>query len=285
MNKIKKRIGVIGIALALLIVLPTIAYAHTIEDEQKLAAKTGITVQQVDALIDSGYTLNEIEKLNPSQVDFILQQGMTTLEKQAYNAAKTIGNGAVFATAPSNFNCVASVPDGGGTDEWFHSNANTTESTINTVVADAKSIAQSIFDSSAGYPTIRSSYYLFGEWGEDPGREKWCHEGIDMQHATQTTASVYSPISGYVTRSSTSGKYVNIYNSDLGITVNIQHLDHLDGTDTLVEGSYVFEGQYLGNQNTTNRHVHLQVCNHEECTSVHTGQDLNLECVRPYDYL
>jgi len=316
------------------------AYAAAVEAEQNAAQRAGITMEQVDALIDMGYISEEIEAMTPAQVDSILTKDLTPAEKEAYyrakasmtpfsvtaeapagytaveaeqNAAQRAGITmeqmdsiltkdltpaekeayyrakasmtpfSVTAEAPAGYTYVAAVPDG-GSDEWFHPDVDTTERTINSVISGAKSIAQTIFNTTASYSTIRYSYYyLCGEWGEDAGRENWCHEGIDMKHATNATAAVYSPISGYVSKSSTSGKYVNIYNASLGITVNIQHLNNLDGT--LVEGSYVKAGQFLGNQNTSDGHVHLQVCTHTECASVHSGRDLDLICTRPDRYI
>lgn len=284
MKKLLKNIASLTLAISLICAMPVFAFASASQDEQLTALKTGLSLQQIDALIDNGYILSEIETLTPAQVDYILTKDLTAAEKEIYFNAKKIIS--IFATsAPAGYTKVASVPDNGGTDEWFHPNVNTTETTINTVVSGAKSIAKTIFNTTSTYPTIRYSYYLCGEWGEDAGRENWCHEGIDMRHTTSSTASVYSPISGYVSKSSTSGKYVNIYNENLGITVNIQHLDNVAGTGALVEGSYVSKGQFLGNQNTTDNHVHLQICTHSECTEVHSGRNLDLSCVRPDLYI
>lgn len=255
-------------------------YMNTAQQEQQIASRIGVSSQQVDALMDRGYMLEEIERMTPEIVDSILTAGLTAEELAHYYRARN-GNSAyaLTATAPSGYTKVVTVPNSGGSNEWFHPDVDTTEDTIDEVVSGAESIAERVFDSTTN--TIRSSYYLCGEWGEDPGYENWCHEGIDMQNRTVSTASVYSPISGYVSKSSTSGKYVNIYNEELGITVNFQHLNNVDGTGDLVEGSYVEEGQYLGNQNTTDNHVHMQVCTHTECTSVHSGRDLTLHCERP----
>lgn len=301
----KKKIVSIALAFSVLVALPTFAAnSDTVTDEvgqeneyhwdlerwlqlrQEASDRARIALWQVDSMVDRGYIPEEIAEMTSEQVDEILTRDLDEEGKAAYyqKKADTMALSAK-ATAPSGYTYIENVPDNGGSAEWFHPDVNTTESTINSVVAGAKSIAQTIFKTTASYSTICYSYYLCGEWGEDTGRENWCHEGIDMQHTTKTTAAVYSPISGYVSKSSTSGKYVNIYNAALGITVNIQHLNNLDGTGTLVEGSYVEAGQYLGNQNTTDCHVHLQVCTHTECTVVHSGRDLNLECERPDLYL
>lgn len=257
-----------------------LTYTNTAQLEQQIARRIGVSSQQVDALMDRGYMLEEIEHMTPEIVDSILTVGLTAEELASYYRTRNGSSAyALTATAPSGYTKVVTVPNGGGSNEWFHPDVDTTEDTIDEVVLGAESIAERVFDSTTN--TIRSSYYLCGEWGEDPGVENWCHEGIDMQNRTVSTANVYSPISGYVSKSSTSGKYVNIYNEELGITVNFQHLNNVDGTGDLVEGSYVEEGQYLGNQNTTDNHVHMQVCTHTECTSVHSGRDLTLHCERP----
>ncbi len=282
----KTRLFIMTLLLLVTVAAQNRAYAAAVEAEQNAAQRAGITMEQVDALIDMGYIPEEIEAMTPAQVDSILTKDLTPAEKEAYYRAKaSMTPFSVTAEAPAGYTYVAAVPDG-GSDEWFHPDVDNTERTINSVISGAKSIAQTIFNTTAFYSTIRYSYYyLCGEWGEDAGRENWCHEGIDMKHATNATAAVYSPISGYVSKSSTSGKYVNINNASLGITVNIQHLNNLDGTGTLVEGSYVKAGQFLGNQNTSDGHVHLQVCTHTECASVHSGRDLDLICTRPDWYI
>ena len=67
----------------------------------------------------------EIETLTPAQVDYILTKDLTAAEKEIYFNAKKIIS--IFATsAPAGYTKVASVPDNGGTDEWFHPNVNTT---------------------------------------------------------------------------------------------------------------------------------------------------------------
>jgi len=113
-----------------------------------------------------------------------------------------------------------------------------------------------------------------------------------LKNALTPTASVYSSIAGIVTKSSTSGKYVSIYNSDLGITMNFQHLNNIDGTGVLLEGQRVVHLQKLGNQNTTNGHIHIQVCNDGsvdnqsgKCTTIHSGSNLDLVCIKPYQYI
>lgn len=284
----------LGLIIAMLFITSSLSFAiaqdesfkkdDALATEQNISTQKGFSMFQIDALIDKGYTYDEISEMSIETVNNILTKDLDMDEIAKYNAANEKNLG-ITATAPNEYTCVASVPDGGGTNEWFHPNANTTENTISNIVNSAKAGAQNIFDSSYTYPNLRYSYYLFGEWGEDPGYENWCHEGVDMKHAVTSTASVYSPISGVVSKSSSSGKYVNIYNSSLGITMNFQHLNDVQGTTTLAEGEPVEAGQYLGKQNTTDQHVHVQVCSHSNCTSVHSGRDLTLNCISPYSYI
>ncbi len=296
----KRKIATMIISIIMVLCSMTFAYA-TDESAQKLtdpkAIEKNISEQkhfalfQIDALVDKGYTYDEISKMTLDQANSILTKELNAEELARYNTAITaIKNGAspdsILSTPPSGYTCVASVPDGGGTDEWFHPNVNTTDSTISGIVSDAKAGARKIFkNSTLNYPNIQYSYYLCGEWGEDPGYENWCHEGVDLKNAVSPTAAAYSPISGVVSLSSTSGKYVNIYNSSLQITMNFQHLNNIDGTGALLEGKSVSSGQYLGNQNTSDGHVHVQVCSHPNCQSVHSGRDLTLNCIKPYQYI
>lgn len=249
--------------------------------EQKIANKLDISLEIVDALIDKGFILEEISNMSKPQISKILSDNPILLNslnnislwKSAINATKS--------TAPTGYTLVSYVPNGGGSDEWFHPNATTTSSNINTICGYAKTLAHKVFKTNLDFPSIRYSYYLFGEWGET-GYENWCHEGVDLKHATNSTANVYSTISGVVTKSSTSGGYVNIYSSEFNKTVNFQHLSGVDGTGKLLEGEYVNAGDFLGRQNTNDNHVHTQVCSHFSCTTIHSGRDLNLICVKPY---
>ncbi|BAE84439.1 hypothetical protein DesLBE_4831 [Desulfitobacterium sp. LBE] len=254
--------------------------------EEQIAQEKDFYLWQIDALIDSGYTYDEISKMTIEEVDKILTKDLNEEELARYNAAKEPGVKAIAATAPAGYTRVAIVPDGGGTDEYFHPSVNTTDSTIAGIVADAKLGCKKIFDTTYNYPSITYANYLSGEWGEDPGRENWCHEGIDIAHKVYTTAAAYSPRgNGVVTLSSTSGKYVNIWFPSLGVTMNFQHLNDIDGTGALLEGEPVDLMQFLGRQNTTDAHVHVQTCTHYKCTQVHSGRELNYECVKPYAYI
>ncbi len=241
---------------------------------------------QIDVLIDSGYTYDEISKMTTEEVDKILTKGLNEEELASYNAAKESEAEAIAATPPAGYTIVATVPDGGGTNEYFNPAVNTTENTIASIIADAKLGCKKIFDTTYNYPNVTYANYLSGECGEDPGRESWCHEGVDLAHKVYAIAAAYSPRgNGVVTLSSTSGKYVNIWFPSLGVTMNFQHLNDLDSTGTLLEGQPVNLMQFLGRQNTTDAHVHVQTCTHNQCTQIHSGRELNYECVKPYAYI
>lgn len=66
--------------------------------------------------------------------------------------------------------------------------------------------------------------------------------------------------------------------------MNFQHITDVDGLGTLQEGNTVSVGQYLGKQSTSNSYVLVQVCDHNSCTSVHSGRDVSLICIEPYGY-
>lgn len=156
---------------------------------------------------------------------------------------------------------------------------------INGIVLSAKEICRSLFQVSLSHPDIHYSYYLWGEWGEIAGRETWCHEGVDFRNIVTSTAPAYNLRRGYVQKSSISGKYVNIWDPFRNTTVNYQHLNSIDGLGALREGQFVDYLQFLGNQNTTDTHVHVQVCGHGACQEIHSGKDLNLIRINPYSAL
>lgn len=261
--------------------------------EEGISEKTGLTLWQIDALIDSGITYDAIGKMTLDEANDILTKDLNKEELEQYYLA--LEEQLLRAIHPDGYTGVANVPEAGGSDEWFHPNANTTENTISSTVVLARLAANKVFYGNTGtnysYPNLLYTYYLFGEWGEIPGRENWCHEGLDMVNNLDSTAAAYAsgPASGVVVYSSTSGKMVSIYYAGINKTINYQHLNNIDGTGVLREGQTVQPYQYLGNQNTTDKHVHVQVMDGrvEGAISLnyYSGQDLNLQSIIPYSYV
>jgi len=287
-------------ALVLIVVLSLLAHftgdVHamltTLTDES-LAAATGLAPFQVDALIDSGYIAEEILRLSPTQVDKILLRDLTPAESARYRAAveafqagdRAVPTSSVELTVNpiEDWPCVSVVPDGGGYNEYFHPNSNTNESNIAAKVGYAKTGCRRLFKVSYNYPSIRYSYYLHGEWGEDPGKETHVHEGVDLRNAVTSAAPVYCIWSGTVTHVNPTLKRVNIALSGCSATMNYQHVTGI----SVSLGQQVYYGQQLGTQSTTDAHVHVQVCSHSNCGVVHSSTDAGmvLTCVSPYFWL
>lgn len=278
---------------------------------QKIAKDAGLHRNQVVELFALGYTEDKIRMMDMEEADKILTEGMSYEELSMYYThiaprafseyvdkfpndyfppqSKSVnGYCADCGYTPSskvNWNH-ATATGGYGGDGCFHEDSGTIQSNINSKCYYAKMLAMYIFNVTSS-SNLGFDYYLFGE-NYGAAHPDWAHEGVDMKY--RTGAEVRSPIRGVVTYSSTSKKQVNIYDPDRGITMNFQHLNDIDGTGDLSEGSQVTRGQILGKQNSTDGHVHVQVCDHKNnnkgCTVVHSGQDSNviLDCIEPYGY-
>lgn len=186
---------------------------------------------------------------------------------------------------PDNYQYVASVPDGGGTDEYFHWSINVTQDYLNWYVSASKQFAQHIFTENTT-SHLRWSYYLYGEWDNgttvDPlgaydGVIGGTHEGVDVRHTA----------SGRPVKSASQGKVINVSPNnggtvqildDLGSVVTYMHI----GTPNVVVNEPVYTFTTLGSQSTSYGHSHIQV---KSDSSIPSGQDDNLECLPPYSYM
>lgn len=292
-------------------------------DEQilfELADDSGLHRNQVVLLRQQGYTDDVISKLSLAEADailtenmdyeelsmyythiaprpfdeykdffpedfFVTQTDLATLSPYALNAYCSLC-GYTPSSAVNWTHCSSSMT-GFNADGCFHEDSGTTNSNINTLCYHAKMLAMKIFKQTSS-ASLNYDYYMFGE-NYGATHSDWAHEGIDMQY--YAGASVYAPISGVVVYSSSSKGQVNIYNENLGITMNFQHLSGVAGTTTLKEGQTVAQGQFLGYQNSSDNHVHVQVCDGScevngdgICEHVHSGQDTQLLCDAPYGY-
>lgn len=270
---------------------------------------SGLNRNQVILLQHEGYSDEDILGFSKEEADAILTKGMDNEAKSFYYAQiaqrpfdeykdlfpndffpaeeNSINRAGVYCSkcgytpSPKATWTHATATGGFTADGCFHDDTGTTNDNINTKCYYAKLLAMKAFgvSSSSG---LLFDYYMFGE-NMSADHPDWAHEGNDMQY--YHGASVYSPISGVVSYSSASKGQVNIYNSDMGITMNFQHMSGVDGTGKLLEGKTVAEGQFLGYQSNNQAgasHLHIQVCNHKNCTTVHSGQDVDLLCVSPY---
>ncbi|MFZ2539106.1 MAG: hypothetical protein WAX04_09425, partial [Oscillospiraceae bacterium] len=237
------------------------------EEIKGLIKAKGLTEQQIDALMDMGYMLEEIAVLDA-----------TKIRDKLGNTAIPLGsNNLTRSTPPAGYNCVAQVPDNGGTNEWFHPNVNVDNIWI--YVIQSKAAAQDLFNQT-NTNNLRWSYYLWGEWGED-ANPTWCHEGVDLQSIPNNGRNVRSLSQGIVTLRTSNT--LNVYDSNLGITTNYQHLSSIP--INIRVGSQISYNQEIGTQSTGDAHVHIQVCNHSNCTSIHSGRELTLTCINPYNYM
>lgn len=286
---------------------------YAIDDEEQeildMCVVNGLTRNQIVMLRREGYSDEYILTLDGDEADAILTKNMDDEEKSFYYAhisQRTFSEYKDFFpdghfdvekilmsrvgthcakcgyTLPSGVSWTHATGSGGfSADGCFHEDSGITNDNINTMCYYAKLLAMSAYGVKSS-SELSYDYYMFGEnfGASDPNS---VHEGNDMQY--YHGANVYSPISGIVSYSSKAKGRVNIYNSDLGITMNFQHMSGVDGTTTLAEGQSVTKGQLLGQQSnnqTQSSHLHIQVCNHKNCTQVHTGGDLTLECISPY---
>jgi len=172
------------------------------------------------------------------------------------------------------------VVDGGdgGYDEYFHQNVY-----IPNVNAYDCPMAEAIASYMFYNGGIRATYNLWGEWGEC-SNPTYIHEGVDIKCTTDSTSAVRALSPGLVVYIDREDKFLNVYDSNLGITVNYQHLSDIP-EDFTAYSTTISKGDLIGYQNTTDNHIHFQTCNHYQCTSVHTCYGDTLTCIRPYYYL
>ena len=81
-----------------------LTYTNTAQLEQQIARRIGVSSQQVDALMDRGYMLEEIEHMTPEIVDSILTVGLTAEELASYYRTRNGSSAdALTATDPSGY--------------------------------------------------------------------------------------------------------------------------------------------------------------------------------------
>lgn len=250
------------------------AIASPQNETEQFATDQNLSVEVVDALMDSGYHFDEIQQMTIEEMDNILQS-------RGYYSGSAIVNGKIviptmYASPIPGCTFVASVPFGGGNDEWFHPEADTTEDNISEIVYTAGTLAQDIFGKNI--LLLDYSYYLYGEWGETGALANAYHEGIDMKLSNGQDAAVYSPVNGTVCRVTTTG--MNITFGDY--TLNIQHVTPVDG---LQVGDTITRGSLIGTEDTSESHVHAQICQTKSCTAIHSGRNTTMECIRPYQVI
>lgn len=244
---------------------------QTQKDLTEQLALKGISFNQYDFLRDLGVNHDTIMKMSYSEI----------------NKAVPVRKSSLRIAIPNAINPTAiDVPQYDGTfdyDEYYAWRVGATESNISSTVLAAKHAATTVFRTSL---YLDYSYYLWGEWGERYDNDYAIHEGVDFQKENASgnviVANVYcSTPNAYVTRADSVG--FNVWDPILGVTINYQHLSNLQ----YAVGDTIPYGAFIGQQNLSDRHVHIQVCDDYKCKKVHTGFDteMTLVCDSPYGVL
>lgn len=286
---------IVSLIMVIAMMLATSGFAVAKENNftKIISSEKKIPERFITTLTNMGYTYEELKSMNRKELIDILKQSISfeeinkndisssslSLNSEENYVIDENGGVIIFAsyTRPSNFIGLV-VPGNGTSVQYFHPGTNYTTSNIQSIVNSAANAGRYIFNTNTD--TLRTNYFLWGEFDSGLGT----HKGVDLKNATNSTAAVRSPITGTVVRSSISGKYINIAINN-GCTINFQHLNNITGTTTLLEGKPVSLDQYLGNQNTTDGHVHVQVCAHPNCTTIHSSTNYTtLDTISPYSF-
>ncbi len=263
------------------------------EMHDKLIEK-GLSCQNIDALHKMGYTHEEMLEMNKDKLKEILSKTQVPFGSSTFSSETgilSVGTCPICYShpAPSSLDYLSSVLYFGGYNEYFVPAAYTAYINLYYVNYCLNAV-QEMFDLPYNYSSteagqnLRFSYYLFGEWGEC--FDYWgLHEGVDLQCKTDETREVKAIAPGQIVYINRSSKYLNVYDPGLGVTYNYQHLSNIPYD--LSVGDEIETYDPIGTQNSSDKHIHVQVCNHTECTNVHTGydHDYNLECIIPYFYM
>ncbi len=218
------------------------------------------------------YTYEEIAKLDKKYLDSLFSNS----------------NLKSVATSPNNYINVSSVPDGGGTNNYFNPSVQTGSSYLNHYVGVAKGFNKHIFSLSSNPTYGTYSYYLFGEWDGvtvDPeglvGSPGGTHEGVDLKNAV-SGKPVRSGTNGIVKAKNTGGSlygYITMYDSRMNKSFTYMHVSNT----TVSDNQEITTVTPLGIQSALN-HVHFQVMKNNTL-SIPSGKDDNISCFLPYLYM
>ncbi|HHY42658.1 MAG TPA: M23 family metallopeptidase [Thermoanaerobacterales bacterium] len=243
---------------------------------EKIIASKNLSDRQMKGLRQRGYTYEEIAEMDNKTIESIV--GSVSLLS------------ASNANPPEGYQYVAEVPDGGGTNEYFHPDVSVTTNQLNWYVSASKEFTKHIYNMSSNPPIGTYSYYLYGEWdgvtvdplGEYDGIPGGTHEGVDVKHTT-AGKTVISATEGVVIRCDPGGSldgYVQIYDDYLNETITYMHVSNTE----LREGHEVDTETVLGIQSKKLNHVHFQAYDAEN-TSIPSGKDDVLYCRIPYGFM
>ena len=91
--------------------------------EQQIAQEKNFYLWQIDALIDSGYTYDEISKMTSEEVDKILTKGLNEEELASYNAAKESRAEATAETPSADYKRIDNTSNNYISLSWSEDNA------------------------------------------------------------------------------------------------------------------------------------------------------------------
>lgn len=235
----------------------------TPEIKDKLEKKN-LSESKVNQLNNRGYTYAEIADMDTETVENLL--GPVTI-----------------MSAPAGYNGPVTVPDGGGSNEYFHWNVSVDASALDWYASASKMYAQYHFDEySNPLPSnLRWSYYLYGEWDDS----KLTHQGVDVQHSNGRPVknvignSLFKGEVIAATGTSLNG-YVQVYDSYLDVTVTYMHI----GTPKVSRGQYILAGEVIGSQSSSTGHTHFQAVD-GKTTSIPAASYNTLSTRSPYSIM
>lgn len=270
---------------------------ENVSKDIKIKLKTKeLSEQKIEILLRMGYTYQEILDLDEDTIrskfknrdipyDEVEYSSISNTNVSLLSSIKCPICGTYNHPVPANMIYVPKVPYDTALNEYFHQDCNplSLESSVPAAQAITEYTFSQVFNGSESSPNIKFSYNLHGEWNEclDPN---YIHEGIDI--LSKVSNQVKSVAKGKVVRVDTANNFLCIYNPDLGVTIQYEHLSNIP-TTIKVGGPDIVVGQVIGQQNTSDNHIHIQVCTDFECKIIHTCNDSThiLTCKRPYGFL
>lgn len=264
--------------------------------KNKLKAK-GLSEQDIESLHRMGYIHQKILDLDVDTIRESLNKVDIPYSEGEYSSIINTNENLIQSiicpvchtynhVVPVNLIYVASVPYSGGINEYFHPDCNPLS--IDSAVEAAKAVTEytfsKVYNGNPNSPNIWFPYNLHGEWDECR-KPNYLHEGIDIQSLVST--EVKSVATGKIVRVDRANNFLCIYNEDLGITVQYEHLSSIPSSIYVGSPNKIEVGQVIGYQNSNDNHIHIQVCLDFECKIIHPCEDTGhvLSCVRPYGFL
>ena len=226
-------------------------------------SKKKISEIQLRSLNNLGYTYEEIADMDIATVEALT------------------GDVTIMA-APPGYVGPVTVPDGGGTNEYFHPSVAVDINSLNWYVSASKQYAQYHFNEySNPLPSaLRWSYYLYGEWDNI----HLTHEGVDVRHTNGR------PVRNVTGNDSHKGLviktgpelvgFVQVYDAYLNQTITYMHI----GIPTVQPNQQITKGMQIGTQSVRDGHTHFQAFDGYS-TRIPAAKYNTLECRIPYGFM